>query len=159
MRARLTLTACLAIVAVLGVREAAGQQLEGGARIRGQTASERFDGRVLWSSAESLAVARHSDTLVYSKADIRQLDVATGSRRNVLQGLGIGAGIGAAGAAALLLAYDDDGDTGYLEGLEYLGAGAILLGSTAIGGITGAFIKSPRWTRVRPSGLGVSISF
>lgn len=93
-------------------------------------------------------ITQRTHTLVYSPADIRRLDIATGSRRNVLHGLRDRRGNRAAGAVVLLLAHHDDGDTGYLEGLEYLGAGA-----------TGALIKSPRWTRVRPAGLGVSISF
>ncbi len=159
MPAPLTIAASLMLTAMFAVPDAAAQQIEAGARVRGEATAGPFDGRVAWASGDSLAIIQRKDTLVYSQADIRSLDLATGWRRNVLQGLGIGAGIGAAGAVVLLLAYHDDGDTGYLEGLEYLGAGAVLLGSTAIGGITGAFIKSPRWTRVRPAGLGVSISF
>jgi hypothetical protein len=111
-----------------------------------------------WASGDSLAVASRTDTLVYSRADIRRLDVATGSRRNFWKGAGIGAAVGASAGIAIIIAADDDLDS-ELEGLEIVPAAALLLGSTAVGGITGALIKIPRWTRVRPSGLGVSISF
>jgi hypothetical protein len=135
------------------------QQLQPGTRVRGQAAAGPFAGRLAWAGRDSLAIVQRHDTLLVPRAAIHRLDIATGTRRNTLQGLGIGAGVGAASAAAVLLAYDDDGNDSELEGLKYLGAGTLLIGSAALGAITGALIKSSQWTRVRPSGLGVNISF
>ena len=135
------------------------QQLQTGTRVRGEAPAGPFAGRVAWASADSLAIVQRDDTLLVSRAAIRRLDIATGTRRNTLQGLGVGAGVGAASAAALLLAYADDRNDSELEGLKYLAAGTVFLGGAALGAIAGALIKSSRWTRVRPSGVGVSISF
>jgi hypothetical protein len=146
------------LLAVPAVPQAAAQHLDPGARVRGLTVGGRFDGRVAWISSDSLAVVQRRDTAVYAQRDIRALDLATGSRRHLWTGAAIGAGIGAATGVAIIVAADDNRDS-ELEGLEILAAGTALLSGTVLGGITGALIQSPRWTRVRPSGLGVSISF
>ncbi len=158
MPASRTLATFLVLMTTLAAANAAAQQVESGARVRGRAAAGPFDGRVAWASTDSLAVTQQGDTRAYSRADIRRLDVATGSRRNLLKGTAIGAGVGAAAGIAIIIAADDDQDS-ELEGLEVAVAGAMFLGSTALGGIVGALIKSPRWTRVHPTGLGVSISF
>jgi hypothetical protein len=157
MPASRTLTLSSLLFGLLAVPVAA-QQLQPGTRVRGQAAAGPFDGRVAWAGRDSLAIVQRHDTLLVSKAAIQRLAIATGTRRNTLQGIGIGAGAGAVGAAAVLLSYSDDGNDSELEGLKYLGAGTLFIGSAALGAITGALIKSSRWTRVRPSGLGVNIS-
>ena len=158
MRAPRIHTVLFLLLAVLPIPAVFAQQLEPGARLRGHATTGRFNGRLAWVSSDSLAVVQREDTVVYAQSDIRALDLATGSRRNLWTGAAIGAGIGAAAGIAIIVAADDNQDS-ELEGLEIGVAGAMLLGSTVLGGITGALIQSPRWTRVRPSGIGVSISF
>jgi hypothetical protein len=146
------------LVAVPAFSPAAAQQLAPGDRVRGQSLAGRFEGRVAWATSDSLAVVQHDDTLVQAQSSIRTLHLATGSRGHLWTGAAIGAGIGAATGIAIIVAADDNRDS-ELEGLEILAAGTALLGGSVLGGITGALIQTPRWTRVRPAGLGVSISF
>ena len=156
MPARSGITALL--LATLAISPLNAQQLVNGARVRGESANERFEGRVAWITPESLAVVQDVDTTVHALGVIRRLDVAAGSRRHPWTGTAIGAGIGAAAGLAVIIAADDNQDS-ELEGLEVGVAGALLLGGAALGGITGALIKSPRWVRVQPSGVGVSLPF
>lgn len=150
--------AALVPLALFVVAPAVAQQLEPGARVRGHTTTGRFDGRLTRLGNDSIAISEDGTTTVYPLAGVRRLELARGSKRNLGKGAAIGAGIGAVTGIAIVIAADDDRDSD-LEGLEVVGAGAVLLGSTAIGAITGALIKSPRWTRVRPAGLGVKVSF
>ena len=156
MPARSGITALL--LATLAISPLNAQQLVNGARVRGESANGRFQGRVAWITPESLAVVQDVDTTVHARSVIRRLDVAAGSRRHPWTGTAIGAGIGAAAGLAVIIAADDNQDS-ELEGLEVGVAGALLLEGAALGGITGALIKSPRWVRVQPSGVGVSLPF
>jgi hypothetical protein len=54
---------------------------------------------------------------------------------------------------------DDDAPPSELEGLQYAVAGIVFVVATAAGGLVGTFVKSPRWVRVVPAGVGVSIGF
>jgi hypothetical protein len=147
-----------ALLVSLPLVSAFAQELGQGARVRGHAVGGRFSGQVAWVTGDSLAVVQQGDTVVHAQNDIRTLDLASGSKRHPWTGAAIGGGAGALAGIALIISADDDRDS-ELEGLEVTAAGALLLGGTAIGALTGALIKSPRWTRVRPSGVGVSISF
>jgi hypothetical protein len=148
----------LVLLTLHSVAPIAAQRLGPGDRVRGQATGSRFDGRVAWATSDSLAVVQREETVVHAQRDIHALELAAGSRRHLWTGAAIGAGAGAAAGIAILIAADDNRNSEF-EGLEILAAGTALLGGTVLGGITGALIKSPRWTRVRPSGVGVSISF
>jgi hypothetical protein len=75
-------------------------------------------------------------------------------------GLAVGAGVGLAGGLLMIGLTDDARNRNSdLEGIQYGLAGVFFLAATAVGAGAGALIKSPRWTRVRPRGLGLSIGF
>jgi hypothetical protein len=158
MFASLTLAVWSVLLAVCLPPPAAAQRIEPGARVRGQTADSRFDGWVAWTRGDSLALTQDGRTAVYLRSRMTTLELASGTRRNTLLGLGIGAAAGVVGGLIVLSLREDDAPPSELDDLSYGYAAVVLAGATAVGGITGALIKSPRWTRVRLSGLGVSIT-
>ena len=157
MLARSMLALCIQL-AMLSL-PARAQQLEPGVRVRGETSHARFDGRLIWVSADSLAVFRDGTPAIHRRSEITRLEVGSGSRRNTVLGLGIGAGVGAVGGLVILSLHDGDAPPSELDDLRYGYAGLFFVGATAVGGIVGALVKTPRWVRLQPDGVGVSIDF
>lgn len=55
--------------------------------------------------------------------------------------------------------HDGDAPPSELDDLTYGYAGLSFFSATAVGGIVGALVKTPRWIRLQPDGVGVSIDF
>ena len=138
---------------------AKSQQLPPGTRVRGVASGQQFGGQVAWRQGDSMAIVRNGVTRVVDRAGITRLDVVSGMRSNTLRGLAIGAGVGAFGGLVVISLKDDSAPPSELEGLQYALAGMVFVVTTAAGGLVGTFVKSPRWVRVVPAGVGVSIEF
>ena len=132
-----------------------------GARVRVATDSSRIVGVLSASTADSLRIAltqRNADTVSVAVSSIRELAVASGTRRHVRRGLVYGAVGGAVlGATVRYIGFtpcDEPGLLGcYLEPktrgqATAVGAGIGALLGTAIGAIVGAFVVTDRWTIV-----------
>jgi hypothetical protein len=134
------------------------QQLVPGALIRGTSTDQRFEGRLAWTTPDSLAVVQDMDTTFHARSGLQALEIAAGARRHPWTGTAIGAGIGAVAGLAIIIAADDNRDS-ELEGLEVGVAAALTLGGAAVGAVAGALIKTRRWIRIHPAEVAVSIAF
>jgi hypothetical protein len=78
---------------------------------------------------------------------IRRLEIPTGKRGHLLQGMGIGLALGAVAGAAIGAAAGSS-DEDYAPLYVLLGAGGGAGGGMVLGGVIGAFIRTDRWTRI-----------
>ena len=179
----------VALLALLPLQRARGQDasVEAGTRVRVQTVDagayagsarsldRRFVGHLEGTSGDSLwvRVGSAAGPLVsIDRADIHELEISDGRRRNpgkgALWGAGVGLGMGLLAAATL-----DDCTVGtsrfwfdLCDGEEdVLILGSIVAGA-AWGALVGFFIKTERWVSVPPATLtlepgrrGVSLGF
>lgn len=119
---------------------------------------------VLSSRATGILQSLESDSLRFFRFDrgesvvlptgaVTQLDQSLGTRGHILQGLGIGMGLG---LLIGLYAFEDPSEKG-LEAIEYGIRGAVV--GLLVGGVAGAAIRTERWETVPPGswrlGFGV----
>jgi hypothetical protein len=149
------------LVAVIMPSRSEAQVPDRGAKVRIATDSSQVVGIVTASRSDSIRIAltqRSADTVSVAVASIRELAVASGTRRHVKQGLVYGALGGAViGATAGYASFSPCTDTGFLgcyleprtrAQSTAVGAGIGALLGLAVGSIVGAFTVTDRWTIV-----------
>ena len=135
-----------------------------GDRVRVATADQRFEGRLLSWSGDSLTVARGDNVDRLARASLVSLDRQVGRKSRFLRGVGIGALAGGlSGAAFGALAGEDCNGDAWLcfnHGVMALAGG--IAGATmgvVVGGVIGALSHGAIWQPV-PVGSGqASIRF
>ena len=160
MNTRLCFTALILVATMIpalppaagaGMRNGSALPLSGGDRIRIDS-GRRYHWECWYAGVrnDSLGLARSprdeaSEWIPLEK--VRRLEIPTGKRGHLLQGMGIGLALGAlAGAAIGAAAGSSDEDYAPLYAL--VGAGGGAGAGMVLGGAIGAFIRTDRWTRI-----------
>ncbi len=107
----------------------------------------RLVGEVAELSGDTLVLLSEgsSSTIEIPASDLEQIEVSRGKKSNVILGLLIGAGVGAASAAGLAIWFCNADDDGCTSG-QVAGAGLTVTAIVAgLGAGIGALIKTERW--------------